>query len=537
MARSHTENFPTSVIERLRNRVSLRCSNPDCRRATAAPGPGLSGVTLVGEAAHIHAASAGGARYLASMSPEERRSIDNALWLCSICHTNIDRNPDMFKASLLREWKQQAEASARSELGQRLPAHSDAQNLLLTAFTGSPTHLPRNAIANVVGASELQLQALDPRFVVRATYANGVTTHTIEALEPVRLSFKARGLAPDTLAGLRSMYEHGTPVTIAANQLTVDGSPLMAHIAELTAAEGGTLTMGPRELPALLKLQLSDPSTGQIRAFDDMPGTIQVGHKSVTFAGSNCAGILRVSFRKPFDDGAALTDGQFWADVAQWNGQDIRALPYLDKIVNLFKMVGEGWDLEFALEMQGHEFLRGQFNSTNSLRDYIIAMNTLLAYSIRARTVATHMKEAIAFRSDVSFTKEEHQAIGDAAEIFELKRVHGRDQLTENARCRLIPTDTTPLLLEKDSTPTEVMFRDEERKVIKIFNQIIQLPPIEICLKGVIPKVIGNRTLSTRKHSDKKPRQKNKQELQIEFEPADGYQCMIRYGSPIQDEL
>lgn len=463
------------------------------------------------------------------MGADERRGIDNAVWLCSICHTNVDRNPDRFDATLLRTWKKKAERSAQAELGQRLPNPADAQNLLLAALTRAPTHLSRNAIANVIGATELQLQALDPRFLVRAAYANGVSTYTIEAIEPVGLSFKAKELAPDTLASVRSMYEHGTPVTMAANQLTVDGSPLMSHIAELAAAEGGTLTMTPREVPALLKLKLIEPNTNQVSAFDDMQGSVRVGRKSFTFEGTNCAGMLKVSFRKPLDDGATLTDGQFWADFTRWNGRDIRSLPYLDKLAKLYKMLSEGWQLEFALEMQGQELLRGHFNGTDSLNGSIGAMNTLLAYSMRARAIATHMNEAIAFCSDVAFTKDEHRGIGDAVEIFELRRFHGRADQIGNARCRLTPTDAAlSSLLEKGSTPTEVIIRNDDRQLVKVFNQLVQLPPVEIWLKAVTLKILGDKRRRTRQLNDQTNQEKR--ELRVEFVPTDDYQCMMRYS-------
>ncbi|NDZ12701.1 hypothetical protein C7T35_10090 [Variovorax sp. WS11] len=324
------------------------------------------------------------------------------------------------------------------------------------------------------------------------------------------------------------MFDHGMPVTMAANQLAIDGSPLLAYIVATTAAEAGTLTVTPREVPALLKLRLSEPDTSQVSAFDDMPGTIKVGRKSMTFAGSNCGGILQASFRKLFDDGASLTDGQFWADIAQWDGRDIRSLPYHDKLVTLYKMLGEGWHLEFVLEMEGREILRGNFNGNDPQHGYVGALNTLFAYSMRARAIATHMNEVIAFRSDVSFTKEEHRALGDAVEVFDLKRVHGREEQISNPRCRLVAAAAAlDDLLKRTSTPAEVMISSEDRELIKIFNQFISLPPVEVWLKAVVPKIISNRRL----RNDPRKDQNEKRELRIEFEPADGYQCMVRYGS------
>lgn len=521
MTRTRIENFSAKVIERLRNRVGLRCSNPDCRRPTAAPGPGEIGVTLVGEAAHIHAASAGGPRYLATMGTEERRSIDNALWLCSICHIKVDRNPHQFDAALLKDWKRRAELSATAELGQQLPTAADAQRLLMAALDASPRHLPLNAIANVVGATEAYLRAMDPRFAVRASYTNGAPHYTIEALEPVQLSFKANNLDAEALAGLRAMFDHGTPVTMQASQVTIDGSQLMAHIVDLAVAEKASLTISTREVSAVLKLKLCEPASNQIVAFDDMPGAIKVGRRSIEFEGRNCGGILQISFRKLFDE-TPLTDGQFWADLASWDGRDVRRLPYHDTLATLFSKLASGWNLEFALEVEGRVILQGSFNSDDRQQGYFGTMNTLLGYSIRARSVANFMNERVLFRSSVSFTKEENRALADAVEVFELKCVHGREEQVSNVRCRLMASDDQIIeRLQGSRAPLEVMICAEEREPIKIFDQIVILPPVEVVLNAVVAKVLANRKRSNGERRD----------LQVEFEPSDGYQCMVRYGS------
>ena len=75
--------------------------------------------TLVGEAAHICAASPGGPRYDPSMSDEERRSHDNGIWLCANCATEIDKDPARFPVSLLRRWKEEAESGTVGEIRNR----------------------------------------------------------------------------------------------------------------------------------------------------------------------------------------------------------------------------------------------------------------------------------------------------------------------------------------------------------------------------------------------------------------------------------
>ncbi|MDX3587677.1 hypothetical protein [Streptomyces europaeiscabiei] len=66
----------------------------------------------LGVAAHIRAASPGGPRYDATMSPEQRRSAENAIWLCNTCSKVIDDSPDAFTVDGLNAWKVNAEMTA-----------------------------------------------------------------------------------------------------------------------------------------------------------------------------------------------------------------------------------------------------------------------------------------------------------------------------------------------------------------------------------------------------------------------------------------
>ncbi len=69
-----------------------------------------SGLTLVGVAAHITAASVEGPRYDSSMSAEERSSESNGIWACQIHGKFIDDNPSSCTVDELRRWKSQHES-------------------------------------------------------------------------------------------------------------------------------------------------------------------------------------------------------------------------------------------------------------------------------------------------------------------------------------------------------------------------------------------------------------------------------------------
>lgn len=108
------DNFSKAVIDRMAKRVGMKCSYPDCRAPTAGP-DAAAGVTNVGVAAHISAASPGGARYDPGLSPEARSDIANGIWLCQNHAKLIDDDELGNPASLLREWKETAEHMAALE--------------------------------------------------------------------------------------------------------------------------------------------------------------------------------------------------------------------------------------------------------------------------------------------------------------------------------------------------------------------------------------------------------------------------------------
>ena len=114
-------NFPKSVVDMLGKRAALICSNPGCQKPTAArSNEDETKALYIGEAAHICAASPGGARYDANMSPEDRKSASNAVFLCSNCATMIDKNLGIdFSVELLKRWKEDHEKRVSEDFNEQ----------------------------------------------------------------------------------------------------------------------------------------------------------------------------------------------------------------------------------------------------------------------------------------------------------------------------------------------------------------------------------------------------------------------------------
>src|SRR5580692_11011683 len=117
------DEFTKETKEIVAKRVGSRCSNPNCRRPTSGPQTHPRKTVNIGVAAHITAAAPGGARYDEKMTPDERCSIDNALWLCQNCGKLVDNDSARYTADLLRRWRHLSEEASMLEV-ESMPAIS-----------------------------------------------------------------------------------------------------------------------------------------------------------------------------------------------------------------------------------------------------------------------------------------------------------------------------------------------------------------------------------------------------------------------------
>lgn len=106
---TNRDDFSKSTVDVLGKRAGYMCSNPACRKHTSGPNSNDSKSTLIGIGAHITAAAPGGPRYDISLSVEERRHINNGIWLCGNCASLIDKDEVAYPTELLRFWKSQIE--------------------------------------------------------------------------------------------------------------------------------------------------------------------------------------------------------------------------------------------------------------------------------------------------------------------------------------------------------------------------------------------------------------------------------------------
>ncbi len=107
------DDFSYKTKEALARRVGVHCSNPNCAKLTSGPQIDPQKALNIGVAAHITAASEGGARFDHNLTKAERKSIANGIWLCQSCAKLVDNDAVRYTVDLLRKWKLLAEESAR----------------------------------------------------------------------------------------------------------------------------------------------------------------------------------------------------------------------------------------------------------------------------------------------------------------------------------------------------------------------------------------------------------------------------------------
>lgn len=117
MRTNNRDDFSEDTKRRAASRVGYRCSFPGCNRPTVgASFERNDKVSSIGEAAHICAAAPGGPRYDPNMTADERKGIDNCIWLCNVHARLIDTDESTYQAEEIRSWKNQAETAANQAL-------------------------------------------------------------------------------------------------------------------------------------------------------------------------------------------------------------------------------------------------------------------------------------------------------------------------------------------------------------------------------------------------------------------------------------
>jgi len=181
------DEFSDGVKAILAHRAGYRCSKPSCRALTAGPSRESDAAKMnIGVAAHITGAAGGRGRvrYDPSLSPEERRSVTNGIWLCQTHAKEVDDDELTYTVDILRAWKRHAEEDARAMLGKPVSAQSLAMTLQVVLHRADNGGLVVAGTTNLPNGTKLLVQLLNSHGVRNLGDATAATNEGMFAAGP-----------------------------------------------------------------------------------------------------------------------------------------------------------------------------------------------------------------------------------------------------------------------------------------------------------------------------------------------------------------
>lgn len=464
-------------------RAGTHCSNPACRKPTTGPTTDNSKVNNIGQAAHIAAAAPGpgAARYDPSMTPEQRRNIDNGIWLCQNCATMIDRDADRYSVSMLKDWKRQAEEAADREHGQTPIAESELALMRAAIFKTPLGRSVATAVTDFARLAGHELEKVDPRFSAEVSTLAGVTQIVFRAKEPVKFSaVVAQPHQTEFVTKMRALLEHGERLEMDASAMRLTGSALL----EVVPQGFGTITFDTQmRRKAVQKILLQDPATGAVFVMDDFVGEIVGGSQSLTFEGHAFDGLYSVRYRYEYPRAQKQQNLDIHFDFSRdlWQGRTLRELPYFDKLYRYIDTLREGWRVSMTLEVEGVEVWSA---STSEL----IAAQSLNETHLLLRYVKCARELLALWRLDVPYNDGPIRMV-DVRHILELwslqcERPKLRGQALSSGHCAVTPQNETEAAALRSTLeagqPAAIMFGRESTGTLDLMGSYIAVNPVRL---------------------------------------------------------
>ena len=165
------DDFSSKIKRIISQRAAYICSNPDCNNLCIGPSKEKEDqINYFGKIAHISAAYEGGPRYDSSLTPEERSSIENAIFLCSNCADMIDKNNGVdYTTSVLKLWKENHERDINKRLKSQKPLKSTFAELDSEVVSNEEFFQDMLNIEGIEGSLELRIITYSETIIKRHT--------------------------------------------------------------------------------------------------------------------------------------------------------------------------------------------------------------------------------------------------------------------------------------------------------------------------------------------------------------------------------
>lgn len=496
--KNNRDNFPPSIIRTLRERVNGLCSNPDCRRVTLGPQESSKNKSvIIGQAAHISAASPGGPRYDGKMTEDERKSIENGIWLCDNCARKIDRDTGTYSVSLLKSWKITSERFATQQLDKSIAGHNIALDGL-ALITGHDIYDKDNLISHVHRVYEDKLMALDPRFDVRVDY--------VGREKRVFLN-KADGMpAPEILCTIQDenearkieeFYLYGGEAIITHPSLSVSGSPLLniggdGSLKSLCVSQDG--------INIVCDIDVFGKNAEDIKFTLKSEGKLYRGAAGVKLQVKALSDVLNITWSLDLRS-TSLEHGKIVKAKGQpismklkeWNGCKVKNLVDIDVLFDFCEIYSKEHPIRFVVKSKefGSISIDGKM-LINVNKDNIVS----LEYLKMAKYLLSFTGDDILFDLSNTFTDSQYSELRNVYNILQ-----GNFSMRNFARGKpigkgkILICEDNKMSLQKACDNKEyisVEFYDDINQKLMIYNEEILLPKQIRVLKNVFLKISSN---------------------------------------------
>ncbi|HEL5054260.1 TPA: hypothetical protein UOA92_002055 [Stenotrophomonas maltophilia] len=260
---NNRDDFTQATKNRLAKQARYHCSNPSCRKLTSAQTSDGSKEMNIGVAAHICAAApgVGARRYRADMTPDQRKSHENGIWLCQDCAKAIDSDDPIFTNAFLHSWKQKHSEDMWRSVIDKLPFGP----------TMPPTVAEISARFRKAAAADLAVFRRAPKWPgtdVALTLTLKVK-HVDEAISTRALANAVTTLDDLIIVAAPGMGKTTTLFQVADGLLEIgNGTPLIVPLGDW-ATEGDALLVSILKRPAFNGISEQD-----FRAVATNPGVV-----------------------------------------------------------------------------------------------------------------------------------------------------------------------------------------------------------------------------------------------------------------------
>jgi hypothetical protein len=392
------QSFLKKTIQLLRARAGEVCSNPDCRIHTAGSGSQGGKIISIGVAAHICAASPGGARYYSEMSECERKSYDNGIWLCQSCSRLIDVDEARFTVELLKQWKLQAERYSLCRVGQKAITQRDHDNEVQKAYGKGVAAQPNSGVSsmcNVLVGYEQSLSELDDRFMISVEHVS--TSKAVHRIEPKPGHDPSVNLLVRDTSATREKFqrlqEFGESITLDGDSFKFEGSKLFETLINAHHSQG-YLTVGAirQKIETYLILRSDLLGDYELACFDSY---MTVGSKGLAIKGKGLAGLFTLDATVAEEFGAKVNVRY---SVKSWLGQRLNKLSYFPKLLKArdFLTKDSGTRLVIECYYEGNPLF---FDSLkHQYKTFIQGFTEIITIVNYCRKIAENFSESLIFK-------------------------------------------------------------------------------------------------------------------------------------------